>query len=187
MSTREAAMSRKTRPVNCPVLGRYPQQPRRPIRYSPGPVGGHLRTDFAGDLVDQGSAYACPMHAYARPPRKATSTCQSAQHRSSPATSRCAHPAYACLCSLDKVPRKSPEKPVDNAELPTRTRWSQRFASAKGRAAPEELVAGGCPRRATSDLRAAEHAGRRACIGQCICSCLLNGAPSRSTVPRNST
>ena len=45
---------------------------------------------------------------------------------------------------------------------------------------------GGCPRHATSGLRAAEHAGRRAYIVRCVCSCLLNGAPSRSTVPRNS-
>ena len=31
------------------------------------------------------------------------------------ARSRSAHPAYAAYARLEKVPRKTPEKPVDNA------------------------------------------------------------------------
>jgi len=36
------------------------------------PREGHLRRLHRRDLADQGSAYACPMHAHARPPRRAT-------------------------------------------------------------------------------------------------------------------
>jgi antitoxin (DNA-binding transcriptional repressor) of toxin-antitoxin stability system len=49
------------------------------------------------------------------------------------------------------------------------------------------LVAGGCHRSAASDLRGAKPAGSRACIGQCIRSCLLNRASATSRVPRNPT
>ena len=104
----------------------------------------HLKVHFGRhhlrDLVDQCSAYACPMRAYARPPRRTTSTCRSPRNRSSPATSRRAHPAYACVCRIDKAPRKTPEKLGSSTRAPARTRWSQRCAYAKGRDKPDELV-----------------------------------------------
>ena len=94
------------------------------------------------DFVDQCSAYACPVHAYARPPRRTTSTCRSPRNRSSPATSRRARPAYACVRRTDKAPRKSPEKLGSSTRVPARTRWSQPCAYASEREEPDELVAG---------------------------------------------
>ena len=111
---------------------------------------------WAARDVDQCSAYACPMRAYARPPRRTISTCRLPRNRSSPATSRRAHPAHACVRSVDKAPRKTPEKLGSSTRAPGRTRWSQRCAYAKERDEPDELVAGGprkgprrrfCPRR----------------------------------------
>jgi hypothetical protein len=64
------------------------------------------------------------MHAYARPPRRTASKCRPARNRSSPAISRCAHPAYACLCSLDEAPRNPPEKLASLTSARTRKRWS---------------------------------------------------------------
>ena len=113
----------------------------------------HLEVHFGRrhrrDLVDQCSAYACPMHAHARPLRRATSTCRSPRNRSSPATSRRAHPAYACVRRIDKAPRKTPEKLASPTGARTRTCWSQRCAYAKGREEIEELVAGVTRQRTT--------------------------------------
>jgi hypothetical protein len=88
------------------------------------------------------SAYACPMRAHARVLRATTSTCRPPRTRSSPATSRHAHPAYACVCRTDKAPRKTPEKLGSSTPVPARTRWSLRCACAKERDEPDELVAG---------------------------------------------
>jgi hypothetical protein len=103
---------------------------------------GPLRARSPRDLVDQGSAYACPMRAYARPPRRTTSTCLSPRNRSSPATSRRARPAYARVGRTDKAPRNPPEKLGSSTRVPPRTRWSGRCAYAKRREDPDELVAG---------------------------------------------
>jgi len=119
---------------------RTPRSPGRMPRQHPEDC--HSRRRHRRDLVDQCSAYACPMHACARPPRRAPSTRQSPRNRSSPATSRRAHPAYACVRRIDKASRKSPEKPGPSTPPRTRTRWSQRCAYAKEREEPEELVAG---------------------------------------------
>ena len=116
------------------------------------------------DLVDQCSAYACPMRAHARLTRRTTSTCRSPRNRSSPATSRRAHPAYACVCRVDKAPRKTPEKLGSSTRAPARTRWSQRCAYAKAREEPDELVAGGRRDEATRGLRTTKPAGQPVCI-----------------------
>jgi hypothetical protein len=81
----------------------------------------HLRRRHLQDLVDQGSAYACPMHAHARPPRRAASTRPPPRNRSSAATSQRAHPAYACVRSVDKAPRKTPERLGSSTRPRTRT------------------------------------------------------------------
>ena len=63
------------------------------------------------DLVDQCSAYACPMRAHAKLTRRTKSTCRSPRNRNSPGRSRRAHPACACVRRvrrIDKAPRKSP-------------------------------------------------------------------------------
>ncbi len=116
--------------------------PRAPDAIPRQHIDNHFGRRHRRDLVDQCSAYACPMHAYAIPPRTATSTCRPPRNRSSPATSRRAHPAYACQRRVDKAPRKTPDKPVDNADAPTRICWPQRCSYAEGREEPEELVAG---------------------------------------------
>ena len=110
---------------------------------------GPLRARSRRDLLDQCSAYACPMRAHARPPRRTASTCRPPRNRSSPVTSRRSHPAYACVRRFDKTPRKTPEKLGSSTRVPARTRWSQRFAYAKEREQPDELVAGVIDQRAT--------------------------------------
>lgn len=116
-------------------------------RARPGPSPRSNRTAFDGDLVEQCSAYACPVHAYARSPRLEADPCPSACNRSSPATSRRVHPAYACVRSVDRGARKSPEKLGSSTRPPARTRWSQRCAYARVREEPDELVAGVTPVR----------------------------------------
>ena len=113
---------------------------------------GPLRARSRRDLLDQCSAYACPMRAHAKLPRRTTSTCRSPRNRSSPATSRRAHPAYACVGKVDRAPRKSPDKPVDIARAPTQTCWSGECAYAKEREDPDELVAGALSDRASTEL-----------------------------------
>jgi len=71
------------------------------------PEDCHSRRLHRRDLVDQCSAYACPMRAHAGVLRATTSTCWPARSRSSRATSRRAHPAYAYVRSVDKAPRNS--------------------------------------------------------------------------------
>jgi len=94
------------------------------------------------DPVDEGGAYACPTRAHAAAPRRAASTRPPPRTRSSAAASHRAHPACACVRRIDKAPRKSPEKLGCSARVPARTRWSQRWAYAKERDEPGELVAG---------------------------------------------
>ena len=93
---------------------------------------GALRARSSRDLVDQCSAYACPMRAHARLLRRTTSTCRSPRNRSSPATSRRAHPAYACVRSIDQAPRKTPEKLASPPSAGTRNRLSGACAPARG-------------------------------------------------------
>ena len=124
-------------------------RPDRPTRCHGSNPEEHFGRGPGRDLVDQCSAYACPMRAHARLTRRTTSTCRSPRNRSSPVTSRRAHPAYACVCRIDKAPRKTPEKLGSSTRVPARTRWSQRCAYAKGRDKPDELVAGVIDQRAT--------------------------------------
>ena len=58
------------------------------------------------------------------------------------------YPAYAAYARLEKVPRKTPDKPVDNVHRRTRNSWSAKCACAREREKPPELVAG-----VTSPLR----------------------------------
>ena len=125
--------------------------PRAPDAIPRQHLEDHFGRRHRRDLVDQCSAYACPMHAHARPLRRATSACRSPPNRSSPATSRHAHPAYACVRRTDEAPRKRPEKLGSSTRVPTRTRWSQRCAYAKGRDKPDELVAGASRERAGAE------------------------------------
>jgi hypothetical protein len=58
------------------------------------------------DLVEQGSAYACHLHANARPPRRTASTCRSPRTRSSAAT-RAAPPCHGMPCAALTRPRET--------------------------------------------------------------------------------
>ena len=84
------------------------------------------------DLVDQCSACACPMRAHARAPRRRPSPRPSPRNRSSPATYRRAHHASACVRSVDKAPRKTPEKPAPPTSAETKNRWSGTCTPARG-------------------------------------------------------
>jgi hypothetical protein len=66
--------------------------------------------------------------------------------------SRSCHPAYAAYARLEKVPRKSPEKPVGNAKRQSRISWSGKCAYAEARGEPLDLVAGAGFEPATSGL-----------------------------------
>jgi len=117
----------------------HAQSARRDAMATPrGPLRGRSRPD----LLDQCSAYACPMRAHARLHRRTASTCRSQRNRSSPVTSRRARPAYACVRRIDKAPRNSPEKLGSSTPPRTRHRWSQRCAYAKAHDEADELVAG---------------------------------------------
>jgi hypothetical protein len=109
-STFRAGHSRMARPVKIPAKVPYPGQ------LGIGPRFGGMIGEIRSGEVDQGTAYAFPMRAHARPPRRTTSTCRPPRNRSSPATSRRAHPAYACVRRIDKAPRKTPEKPGPSAQ-----------------------------------------------------------------------
>jgi len=56
--------------------------------------------------------------------------------------SRWRHPAYAAHARLEKVPRKTPEKPVDKPGASKRNCWSAECADAEEREEPRNLVAG---------------------------------------------
>ena len=103
--------------------GSTERTPRSPDGMSRQHPEGALRARSRRDLLDQCSAYACPMRAHARLPRRTASTCRSPRNRSSPATSRRERPAYACVRRIDKAPRKSPEKLGSSTRVPERTRW----------------------------------------------------------------
>jgi len=155
-------------------------------RARPGPSPRSNRTAFDGDLVEQCSAYACPVHAYARSPRLEADPCPSACNRSSPATSRRVHPAYACVRSVDRGARKSPEKLGSSTRPPARTRWSQRCAYAKYREEPDELVAGVTRQGEASGCGLDESAGHGVCPMQAPGRCTTQRRPFAFTVPRNS-
>ena len=138
------------------------------------------------DLVDQCSAYACPMRAHARLTRRTTSTCRSPRNRSSPATSRRAHPAYACVRRIDKAPRKTPEKLGSSTRAPARTRWSQRCAYAKARDEPDELVAGVTRPRTTIGFQARRSCRSRPRAYALHMAALLDRVPVGDRAPRNS-
>ena len=152
----------------------------------------HLEVDFGRhhrrDLVDQCSAYACPMRAHARLTRRTTSTCRPARSRSSPATSRRAHPAHACVRRLDKAPRKTPEKLASPTGAETRNRWSGACTPARGARLTSGRGGGG--HRPTPDRRVrapAKVLAGRSCICSCIRTRLLSsgrrGDRSRETLP----
>ena len=65
-------------------------------------------------------------------PRWAPPDGHPARTRSSPATSRRAHPAYACVRRIDKAPRKSPEKLASPTSAGMRHRWSGACTPARG-------------------------------------------------------
>ena len=118
-------------------------QDRRPRPRKPAVSLSASRLECTTALVvEQGSAYACPMHAYAGSPRRATSNTPPARTRSSPATSRRAHPAPACVRSREQAPRNPPEKRAPPTPRPTRKCWSQGRALQREREEPTELVAG---------------------------------------------
>ena len=125
--------SRKTRPEDCPVMGRHARQPG-----TGGPAPSPLQSArFHGSLVDQCSAYACPMRAqecFGRRHRQARRCATAAQRPHVAAHTLYAH-AYAAL----KRPRETGPR---NAHL---------------RRQPERETAGQAPAplheaRLTSDL-----------------------------------
>jgi len=68
---------------------------------------GPLRAWSRRDLLDQCSAYACPMRAYARPPCRPPQLAPPPRTRSSAAATQRAHPACACVRRIDKAPKKA--------------------------------------------------------------------------------
>ena len=147
---------------------------------------GPLRARSRRDLLDQCSAYACPMRAYARLPRKTASTCRTPRNRSPLATPRRAHLAYACVRRIDKAPRKSPENLESSTGLPARRRWSQRCAYAKERSEPDELVAGVTRPRTTIGFQARRSCRSRPRAYALHMAALLDRVPVGDRAPRNS-
>ena len=109
------------------------------------------------------------MRAHARLPRRTTSTCRSPRNRSSPPTSRRAHPAYACVRSVDKVPRNPPEKLASPTPAGTRNRWSGACAPPRGARLTSGRSGGG--HRPTRDRRVHDRANMLA-GASCLCSCI---------------
>ena len=106
------------------------------IEYS-APTGwlATTATDESAAEVDQGTAYACPMHALCMPyactrSRATPGRLQqpAARTRSPRATSRRAHPAPACVRNRGQAPRNPPEKLASPTRKPTRKCWSGRRA-----------------------------------------------------------
>ena len=95
------------------------------------------------NLVDQCSAYACPRRAHASGPRWAPPGGHPARKRSSPATSRCAHPASTCVRCVEQAPRNPPEKPASPTPARTRNRWSGACTPARGARSTSRLGGGG--------------------------------------------
>jgi hypothetical protein len=58
----------------------------------------------------------------------------------------------AAYARLEKVPRKTPEKPVDNEKTDREKSWSAKSACAERREGRPELVAGEVTERATFRL-----------------------------------
>lgn len=67
--------------------------------------------------------------------------------------SKVAPPCSCCVRRIEKVPRKSPEKPVDDAKWPSQNSWSGTCAYAEGHEEPTDLVAGVIRHRATFGLQ----------------------------------
>jgi hypothetical protein len=161
---------------------RTPRSPTRCHGSNPEDRFGH---GPRRDLVDQCSAYACPMHAHARLLRAMTSTCRLARTRSSPATSHRAHPACACVCRVDKAPRKAPEKLASPRAPDKRNRCSGACVPARGARLTSGRGGGG-----TVGHRAARASAvaNPLVVGLCICSrlgaALLNVAHGQRESPQ---
>ncbi len=101
-----------------------------------------------------------------------------------PHTSR--HPAYACLCSIDRAPRKTPEKLASPPNSRTRNRWSGACTPARG--APLTSGCSGGGSRPSSDHRVPDPTKALVAVpalcsrpGGCPTQCCLQRARSRET------